>query len=625
LGFAHPERFWFFAGYPFLVLWALRGRYVAQRSWRALAQRGRAPRDGTVWLLVSIACLIVALAQPRWGRLGFPPPPGHDVVLLVDTSRSMAAEDAVPNRLAVAVEAAESLVNALLPEPANRAALVAFAGRGVLRCPLTENLGAVVDALHRLQPGTVRPGGTDLGAALDEALDAIDPQQHAEGRTFVIFSDGEDHAERWESRLERLQQEEIVVHGVAIGDADKGHTVPSGKDAQPLRFDGQPVLSRRQDLPLEAVARATGGVIVRLGLTSGDLGALYHKRIEPMARLRRDTPRLADRIEQFPLFLMVALGLLVAACWPARRGGGWTWGWSWSGRARWPWPWKRTVGKLGIGAIALAVIGASKGSDATLSVPAAADSAFTLVARGVAAYRAEQWDGAVAAFGAAVSHAPDAPIPRYDLGAALFQMGRYQEAGLRYEEAREHAGAALRTKIDFARGNTALALGDIEGAIAAYDECLASRARGVSLDVVRSDAAINRQFALEQWQSPTLPQSESAGDMPQSERPDRSKAGKRNRAGDAAPDGAPDDGEGPSAGSDNKGSDSGNGAEQKRPPNRRRRIGGAGGASSRADQPRGDSAEDRLDSALEHIRAAQSRRLPDELPPAARGADRKDW
>ena len=153
------------------------------------------PRDGTILMVCCVACLIVAMAQPRWGRLAASPlPPGHDVVLMVDVSRSMGVEDAVPNRLAAAVEAAESLVNALAREATNRVAVVAFAGRGVLRCPLTENLGAVLDALHRLRPGAVRPGGTDLGAALDAAREAFGPEEHAEGRAIVVFSDGEDHA-----------------------------------------------------------------------------------------------------------------------------------------------------------------------------------------------------------------------------------------------------------------------------------------------------------------------------------------------------------------------------------------------------------------------------------------------
>ena len=181
--FARPELFWLLMVLPGLVVWAIRGRSRRARAWQALAQRGRVPRDGSIFLIACVACLIVAIAQPRWGRLAGPPvPPGHDVVLAVDVSRSMGVEDAIPNRLAAAVEEAESLVNAVAQGPSNRVAVVAFAGRGVLRCPLTENLGAALDSLHRLRPGGVRPGGTDLGAALEAAREAFGPEEHSEGR-----------------------------------------------------------------------------------------------------------------------------------------------------------------------------------------------------------------------------------------------------------------------------------------------------------------------------------------------------------------------------------------------------------------------------------------------------------
>ena len=87
-----------------------------------------------------------------------------------------------------------------------------------------------------------------------------------------------------------------------------------------------------------------------------------------------------------------------------------------------------------------------------------------------------------------------------------FQLGRYAEARQRYLEARQRADGSLRTKIDYALGNTALALGDIPGAIRSYDDCLASTAGGAALDAVRRDAAINRRFALEQAQSLAVPQ-----------------------------------------------------------------------------------------------------------------------
>jgi len=608
LNFARPELLWLLMILPGLVVWAVKGRRRRARGWLALAQRGRVPRDGTVFVILCVACLIMALAQPRWGQLGAPSlPPGHDVVLMVDVSRSMGVEDAVPNRLAVAVEAAQSLVNALAQEPANRAAVVAFAGRGELRCPLTENLGAVLDALGRLRPAAVRPGGTDLGAGLDAARDVLGPEEHAEGRTVVIFSDGEDNVETWSSRLDRLRREDIVVHAVAIGDPDKWHPVPSGKSGQPLTYHGEPVFSRRSDIALESIVRRTDGTIVRLGLSAGDLGNLYQTKIEPAARRRRESSRITDQAERFPLLLIAALTFLLAGCWPARRG------WSW------PWSWSRSIRNAGVTSLCVALAGLSTGAD-DASTGSGSSSAAQAVLEGLSAYGSGQFDEAQRAFDTAITRAPGSAVPRYNAAAALFQLGRFTEARQRYREARERADDALRTKIDFALGNTALAEGDIPGAIHAYDDCLASTARGAGLDAVRRDAAINRLFALEQPQSLAVPQDNNSGDRSESRKLDRRKSPNRRGDGPSSqgqPESEPESGAGTS-GDDNQG-------DRGRPPTRRRRMGGAGGGGTTPPGARGDTPEDRLDAALEHIRAAQSRRLIDEDPPLAANDDRKDW
>jgi len=158
----------------------------------------------------------------------------------------------------------------------------------------------------------------------------------------------------------------------------------------------------------------------------------------------------------------------------------------------------------------------------------------------------------------------------------------------------------LRTRIDYALANTALALGHIPEDISSYDACLASTEGGTALDAVRLDAAINRRFALEQAQSLAIPQDQNSGDQPQSRRPDRRRAPNRRGGGDdQTPEGQPE--------SDPESGGTGPDASEQgdRPPTGRRRIGGAGGSRSSPAGARGDSPQDHLDAAIEQINAAE--------------------
>jgi Ca-activated chloride channel homolog len=617
MSFARPESLWLLTLLVPLCYWTVRGRWRRRKRWQSLAQRGRPSRDGTPGIVASIVCLIIAIAQPRWGDLPSPSlPPGHDLVLVIDVSRSMAAEDAVPNRLAVATEVAGSLVKTLGQDPSNRAAVVAFAGRGVLRCPLTENLGAVLDALDRLRPGSVTPGGTDLAAAIDAAMEAVaaDPQEHAQGRALVIFSDGEDHAERWSSRLERLRGQDIVVHAVSIGDAEVGHPVPTGKVPEPLKFQGQTVLSKRLDTALEAIARGTGGTIVKLGLSSADLGTLYESKIEPLARRQHEATRLAGKAERFPLFLLTAFALLVVGCLPANRS--WQWNWHW----RFSSSWRRPLRGLGLASALVSALFALGAAHHPPQAPA--ESAQLAVTQGKALYDAGRLEDALMSFDTAISRAPRSAVARYNAAATLFKLNRHAEARERYQEARVRSGAALRMKIDYALGNTSLALGEVTAAIKCYDDCVNSTARGASLEQVRRDAEINRRFAIEQAQAPAIADSEN----PDGQSPSPRQSGRRGpnprQNGDDSP---PDDESGSGTAGGGANSDGDQQDERNRPPKGRRRTGGGGHTGKSPQGIRGDMPEDRLDAALEHIReAAESHRLPEELPPEA-PAHGKDW
>lgn len=508
--------------------------------------------------------IVIALAQPRWGRLpGGSGSVGHDVVIVMDVSRSMAAEDAVPNRLGAAVESAESLIEAVGRSEGERVAVVAFAGRGVVKCPLTDNFGAAVAALKALRPGGVRPGGTDFGAAIETAIDAFDDEPKPVGWTIVLFSDGEDHTGSWRPDLDRLRSLGVLVHAVALGDRDRGATVPT-ESQRPLVYRGRPVLSQRRDESLRALAEATGGAFVPLGLKSADLGALYREKIGPIARRRREQADIADRPERFNLFVLSALAIGLVGSLPLRR---WV------------------VGSAAV------VMFAGAGP--------IGESAQDRVEQGRAAFAARSFASALASFESAIALAPESPLPRYGAAATLFQLGRFDEAEARYIQARDRADDGLRLKIDYALGNVALARGDVPASVRHYDTCLASTSRGPTFDAVRRSAAINRAFALAHARPGDDPH---VGSRPGDDEPrSPSKAADRDPA---EPDSTAPDG---------RGNPSASPPSSPRPAN-----------SGSPTALRGTPGQ-RLEAALNSIRRGHRRRLDDEPPESKADADRKDW
>jgi tetratricopeptide (TPR) repeat protein len=300
-----------------------------------------------------------------------------------------------------------------------------------------------------------------------------------------------------------------------------------------------------------------------------------------MARRRRDEIRPPERTEQFPAFVMAALGVGLAGQWPgsARRRGRWM--------------------ALAVPFLATLAIGAGPG----------AGSPGGLVARGRAAYDSGRFAEALEAFERAIVLDPAAAIPRYDSAATLFQLHRYSEAIARYEQARERGDPGLATKIDYALGNAHLALGRIPEALAHYDACIASTWPGPAFDAVRRDAAENRVFAA----SRTPPPPDEPGDgSPRANRPDRPRAPQR--GGPGSP------GDSPASPSGADPSESGReGGPSSSPSPRAGRSG-----DQREGQRARESPEARLDSALREIHEARRRRPAESTPMPSSGRG-KDW
>lgn len=335
--FAHPDWLWALAAWP-AAAWgifaALRredrrlARLAEPAAWPVMAPARRSGRRRTSALLFlgALACLLVALARPQWGfTWDEVRARGLQVMVALDTSRSMLAADLKPDRLQRAKWGIRDLADRL---SGDRLGLVAFSGSAFLQCPLTTDTAAFLMTLEDVYAGLVPRGGTSLAAALRKTLDSFRTDTEADS-VLVLLSDGEDHEGDWEPLVEELKRRGVRVFSVGIG-TEQGELIPvpgDGPGAAPGWLQdraGQPVLSRLREDPLETLALATGGLYIRA--TPSDLGMdRIADRIRGLKRDALGERRVRVAREQYGWFIGAALLLLgIEALWaglPRRENG----------------------------------------------------------------------------------------------------------------------------------------------------------------------------------------------------------------------------------------------------------------------------------------------------------------
>lgn len=206
-------------------------------------------------LLLALAAIGAAALGLRAGmRSERVPSSGVDVVFLVDVSLSMEAVDVPPSRLARARRLTAELLARL--GPGDRAALAAFAGRGVLLTPLTPDLEAIAELVAGVDGDLLAARGSDLGAGVRAALGAFEAASKRP-RVIVVLADGEDPAGGGDAQAAALARADARLVAIALG-LDNGALVPDGN--VPLRdADGKPVRSRRNAARLARWAAASDG------------------------------------------------------------------------------------------------------------------------------------------------------------------------------------------------------------------------------------------------------------------------------------------------------------------------------------------------------------------------------
>ena len=318
---AHPER-WVWMGFlPALIvfwIWASRRRRERLRRFAeasllphlaALVDEG-ARRWKAALLTAGLACLLVSLAGPQWGfHWQAVKRRGVDIVIALDVSKSMLAEDVKPNRLERSKLAIQECLSLL---SGDRVGLVAFAGTSFVQCPLTADYGAFALTLEELDTDTIPRGGTALASAIRESLKMF-AASAVGSRALVLMSDGENQEGDVLAAAKEAAQAGVKILAVGIGTTD-GELIPITDESGHPTFlkdrEGRTVKTRLDETVLKQIAAATEGSYVRATATSFGLDLLYRERITKLTPHEGESAMKKQYEPRFQWLLAAALLLL---------------------------------------------------------------------------------------------------------------------------------------------------------------------------------------------------------------------------------------------------------------------------------------------------------------------------
>ena len=264
-------------------------------------------------LVASALCLVLALMRPQWGlRHVATPRVGAEIMIALDVSRSMLAEDVAPNRLE---RAKAEIVDLLAHLRGDQVGLIAFAGRASVLSPLTPDFSFLRLVLEGAGPDSAGRGGTRLEEPIRKAVAGFGEPSGA-SRVVLLITDGEDHNSFPLDAAADAKEAGVTVIAIGFGDEAGSQirvTNPRSGASELLRdADGRPVESRLDGDLLREIALATDGAYVPAGTGVLDLESIYSEHIAGLTRGALDPRGRSLRDEVYAWFVLAALVLLVA-------------------------------------------------------------------------------------------------------------------------------------------------------------------------------------------------------------------------------------------------------------------------------------------------------------------------
>jgi len=261
-------------------------------------------------IVVALGFMLVGLMRPQWGfkwqevkRMGL------DIVVALDVSNSMLAEDIKPNRLERSKMAIKDLVRKL---KGDRVGLIAFSGTAFLQCPFTLDYNGFILALDDVDVLSIPVGGTSVSNAIRKAIETFENTSGDE-KILILVSDGEDHEGGIDSVIAQARSKGIKIFTLGIGSSE-GELIPISGERGKLGFqkdrEGNVVRTRLNESMLQKIALETGGMYVRATGAQFGLDLMYQEELSKLQKQEFKAELEKRYTERFQIPLEFALLLL---------------------------------------------------------------------------------------------------------------------------------------------------------------------------------------------------------------------------------------------------------------------------------------------------------------------------
>lgn len=262
-----------------------------------------------VTLSVALACLVIALVNPKFGtKLETVKREGVDVVFAIDVSKSMLAEDIAPNRLEKSKQLVTQIINNLASD---RVGIIAYAGSAFPQLPITTDYAAAKMFLQAMNTDMVSSQGTAIKDAIELATTYFNDQDQTNRIVFLI-SDGEDHEGQASDIAKEAAQKGIRIVTIGVG-TPKGGPIPNKRNGiiQSYKKDsrGETVITRLNSQTLKEIAAAANGEYIS-GSSTGEVVEKVTDILQNMDKKEFESQQIAEYKSQFQWFLGLGLFFL---------------------------------------------------------------------------------------------------------------------------------------------------------------------------------------------------------------------------------------------------------------------------------------------------------------------------